>query len=103
MPIPKLNQPQQRSDYRPISVTSVQSGIVEKFIVLKFMIPALPVHDRHHQSPCKPSGSTTSALIAINHCVTHMLEIHSYVRYVLLDFSKSFDTIDHPFFESFNN
>ena len=95
-PIPKVNQPQQCSDYRPISVTSILSRIVEKFIVRKFIIPALPVHDLHDQFAYKPSGSTTSALIAINHYVTHLLESHSYVRCVLLDFSKAFDTINHP-------
>jgi len=43
----------------------------------------------------KPTGSTTAALIAVTHHVTQMLESSSYVRCVLVDYSKAFDTINH--------
>ena len=54
------------------------------------------MHDLHDQFAYKPSGSTTSALIAVNHYVAHLLESHSYFWCISLDFSKAFDTINHP-------
>ena len=43
----------------------------------------------------KPTGSTTSALIAITHHISHLLESSSYVRCILIDYSKASDTINH--------
>ena len=44
----------------------------------------------------KPTGSTTAALVAITHHVTRLLESLSYVRCILIDYSKAFDSINHP-------
>ena len=43
----------------------------------------------------KPTGSTTAAIINITHAVTVMLESNKYVRCLLVDFSKAFDSVDH--------
>jgi len=43
----------------------------------------------------KATGSTTCALINIIDTVGRMLENNHYVRCLLLDFSKAFDTVDH--------
>jgi len=40
-------------------------------------------------------SSTTCALVYFMHHVTKMLETNSYVRCLLIDFSKAFDTVDH--------
>ena len=42
----------------------------------------------------KPTGSTTSALIDITNTVSIMLEDSTYVRFLLIDFSKAFDSVD---------
>jgi len=39
----------------------------------------------------KPTGSTTAAL----HQVTKMLEQNNYVRCLMIDFTKAFDTVNH--------
>ena len=44
---------------------------------------------------CKPTGSTTAALDHFMHQVTKMLEQNNYVRCLLIDFTKAFDTVDH--------
>jgi len=46
----------------------------------------------------KPTGSTTAALIAITHHISRLLQSSSYVglRCILIDYSKAFDTINHP-------
>jgi len=42
-----------------------------------------------------PTGSTTAALVHLFHSVTRMLESCSYVRALLIDFTKAFDIVDH--------
>jgi len=43
----------------------------------------------------KPSGSNTAALIHFTDKLTKMLETNNYVRCLMIDFSKAFDTVDH--------
>ena len=44
----------------------------------------------------KPTGSTTAAIIFIMHHITRLLETNDYVRCLMVDFSKVFDTVSHP-------
>ena len=41
------------------------------------------------------TGSTTAALAYVMHQVTSMLETNSYVKCLLINFSKAFDAVDH--------
>ena len=59
------------------------------------LLPALPSDQLQDQFAYKPTGSTTAALIAITHHVTRRLESSSYVRCILIDYSKAFDSINH--------
>jgi len=43
----------------------------------------------------KDTGSTTAALVHFMHRVTEMLETNDFVRCLMIDFSKAFDTVDH--------
>jgi len=43
----------------------------------------------------KPTGSTTCALADLTYRIHNLLESNQYVRCVLIDFSKAFDTVDH--------
>ena len=47
------------------------------------------------QFASRPSGSTTGALTYCLHHVTLLLETNSYVRVLLVDFSKAFDVVNH--------
>jgi len=40
-PVPKVPQPQQLSDFRPISVTPIISRVAEKLIVTRWLCPAI--------------------------------------------------------------
>jgi hypothetical protein len=55
----------------------------------------IPEHSVNDQFAFRQTGSTTCALIYTMHHVTRMLESNSYVRCLLVDFSKAFDVIDH--------
>jgi len=88
-PVPKVPCPVSLNDYRPISITPILSRIAEKFLVRRFIRPAIPA------DAFKPTGSTTCALVCLQHCITQMLETNSYVRCIVVDFSKAFDIINH--------
>ena len=83
------------SDYRPISVTPILSRVVERLVVRDFIAPLIPADVLGDQFGFKPTGSTTVALIDLTHIVSTMLENNSYIRCLLVDFSKAFDSVDH--------
>jgi len=72
-PIPKIAMPTQPSHFRPISITSVLSRTLERFVVRKFIYPAVSQPhlslDFSDQFAFRPSGSTTAALVAMLHTV----------------------------------
>ena len=94
-PVPKVTKPSQLSELRPISVTSILSRVIERIIVKKYILPSLPQSLHNDQFAYRPTGSTTAALIVLNHHVAKLLETNSYVRRLMVDFSKALDTINH--------
>ena len=94
-PVPKVTSPQNLSDLRPISVTPILCRLVEKLIARKYLTPALPTKLLEDQYAYRPTGSTTAALVDITHHITLMLETNTYVRCILIDYSKAFDIINH--------
>jgi len=94
-PIPKVTTVKSFTDLRPISVTPILSRLVEKIIVRKYIIPALPLDSISDQFAYRPTGSTTAALVSLTHTVAQKLESCSHVRCLLIDYTKAFDTINH--------
>jgi hypothetical protein len=94
-PISKIPRASNITDFRPISVTLILSRMIEKIIVKEFIRPSLTSDILDDQFAYKPTGSTTAALVTILHHVTKLLEDNSFVRCILIDFSKAFDVIDH--------
>lgn len=95
-PVPKITNPKELSDFRPISVTPLLSRIVERIIVNKYILPILPADRLADQFAYRPTCSTTAALVALDHHVARHLESTSYVRCLTIDYSKAFDCISHP-------
>jgi len=60
-----------------------------------WLYPAIPADNLVAQYAFKPTGSTTAALVYFTHQVTQMPEHNNYVRCLMIDFSKPFDTVDH--------
>ena len=97
--MPKVVSPKHHADFRPISIISVLTRIMERTIVTRFLYPAftnapstLSLEDQY---AFRPTGSPTAALIHLFHTVTHMLTTNPYVIVLCLDFSKAFDTVRH--------
>ena len=59
------------------------------------MFPALNPTTVSDQFAFKSTGSTTCALTFFMHHVTRLLEENSYVRCLMIDFSKDFDIVCH--------
>ena len=69
--------------------------IVERLIVRDQIFPAIPTNEILDQYGFKLSGSTTAALVDLTHNIFDMLEDNKYVRCLLIDFSKAYDSVDH--------
>ena len=57
--------------------------------------PVIRSDDVLDQFAFRPTGSTPAALIYILRHVTLLLETNDYVRSLLVDVSKAFDTVNH--------
>ena len=65
------------------------------YLVKKWILTSIPVSSLSDQFGFRPSGSTTCALVYMMHHVTDILEKCEYVRCIMIDFSRAFDTVDH--------
>jgi hypothetical protein len=93
--VPKVSKPLSLSEFRPISVTPILSRIAEKLLVAHWIRPAFTDIDIRDQFAFRPTGSTDCALIYCIDNITKMLETNNYVRCLMIDFAKAFDTVDH--------
>lgn len=98
-PVPKISNPINCADFRPISLTSIPSRLFEKTIAKQFIYPIYSNPDYSSifgdQFAFRPDGSTAAALIAILEHISKLLLTHNYVRVISFDFSKAFDTVKH--------
>ena len=69
--------------------------MVERLVVKNHISPAIPPAKLNDQFGFKPTGSTTAALVDITNTISIKLETNKYVRCLLIDFSKAFDSVDH--------
>jgi hypothetical protein len=99
LPIPKVSQPSQPTDFRPISITPVLTRVLERLIVRQFIYPSLsaapPPLLLNDQFAFRPTGSPVGALVTLLQKVTVLLDTNPYVAVYALDFSKAFDTVRH--------
>ena len=69
--------------------------MVARLIVKDHIFPAITPAKLYDQFVFKPTSSTTAALVDITNTISIMLETNKYVRCLLIDFSKAFDSVDH--------
>ena len=64
-------------------------------MVSRSIRPAITSDLTSDQLAFRPTECTTCALVYFMHHVIRMLETNSYVRCLLIDFTKAFDVVDH--------
>src|SRR5688572_7199236 len=82
-PVPKNLRPQNEADFRPISITPVLCHMLEKIVVRRYFYPIFTDPEinstLNDQYAFRPSGSTTSAIIA------HLLSPTEFLRCYMMN------------------
>jgi len=94
-PVPKVTNPASLGDFQHIFVTPILSRIAEKIVVKRWLYPAIPFCTIKDQFAFRPTGSTTCAVIHLLHYISRMLETNNCVGCLIVDFSKTFDMVNH--------
>lgn len=96
IPLPKTNNPDKVSDYRPVSLTPIISRIIERLLYNKFLKPIYANNLSKRQHGFRPQGSTSNTLIAVQNHIANFQQLgYNYVRVFSLDLSKAFDKLPH--------
>ena len=95
-PVKKCSVPEGVSDYRPVSILTTLSKVIEK-IAVKQLTNYLTSNHLFDplQSGFKKHHSTSSALIKVTGDMVSAMEQKHVTVLVLLDYSKAFDTVNH--------
>ena len=97
VPIFKSGSKSELNNYRPISIQSVFSKILEKIVYIQldnFINTNSIVID--NQFGFQKHKSTTSAIITLTDYILHAFDDKKFVIGIFLDFKKAFDTVNHP-------
>ena len=94
-PIPKIDRPG-IADYRPISLLSVVSKVMEKLVLKKWLYQSVtPIGPTQFAFIPRIGQGTEVALAYIVHHILSFLDAPGAVRLLMLDYQKAFDTIPH--------
>ena len=96
-PLPQVEVPKEKSDYRGINVTPVIASVFEKVVFNTHTRDVVEENLTASQFAYREGGSCTDALIAIQHAVNQYLDDPqcTAVRLYTMDFSKAFDSVKH--------
>ena len=94
LPIPKVPQVTSLAKHlRPIALTPELSKVLESFVV-SWMREAT-VHSETQYGGIKDSSATLALITMLHHVLQRLERKNTYVRILLIDFSKAFYHIDH--------
>lgn len=101
IPVPKVSNPKQLSDYRPISILPSFSKILER-VVANQLTNFLNTYNilPSSQSGFRKLHSTTTALLTITDDILRAWDKNQCSCLILLDYSKAFDTISHDILQT---
>ena len=93
-PIPKINNPESLSDYRPISILCFLSKVFEKILasqIRDYISDIIP----KNQSGFRQNYSCVTALEKVINDIVESTDKNKLTILILLDYSKAFDKLDH--------
>ena len=95
-PIPKIDQPLDMKDYRPISILPVLSKVYERVILYQLcdFIERNAIYSAN-QSGFRKGHSTTTLLLKLRDDIIRAMNRSEVTLAILIDYSKAFDTINH--------
>ena len=96
-PIPKVDIPKEKSEYRGINITPVIARAFEKAVYNTFVKEVVEENLSTTQFVYCESGNCTSALLAIQHLINKHLDNpdREAVRVYAMDIGKAFDSVRH--------
>ena len=96
IPIYKKGEKDDVNNYRPISLLTFISKILERIVYIRTerFLKTCDIFSKF-QFGFRENHSTTHALLTLIDKVTHALDTFSHTIGIFLDFSKAFDTINH--------
>ena len=96
VPIPKASDPSSPTNYRPVSILSIVSKLLERHIhqlIFQYLCVNYPISER--QWGFLPGRSASSALLSVTHDWFNHLEKGNEVCSVFFDLKKAFDSVPH--------
>lgn len=96
LPFPKVKNPTECKNYRPINILSVLGKVLDKLVykqVCEFVNENSILNK--YQSGYRSSFSTQTALVKITDDIRHSMDNRQLTVLVLLDFSRAFDCVNH--------
>ena len=95
-PVPKIDNPVNEKDFRPISILPVLSKIYEK-VILKQQSDYIEITSIYNstQSGFRKGHSTQTILLKFRDDIEKALNKNEITMSVFIDYSKAFDTIQH--------
>lgn len=97
-PIPKISNPTQPKDFRPISVLPAISKVLEKILlgqIVEYTENSVPPLLAENQSGYRKQYSTTTALTKVTHDIFSGFDKGQCTVMVLIDFSLAFNCVKH--------
>ena len=96
IPLYKSRDPQVLSNYRPISILTSMSKLLEKLVCnrLRKFLEKFDLLFKH-QFGFRTGTSTEHAITILKDHISKEIDSGNYTVGLFLDFSKAFDTIDH--------
>lgn len=95
IPIPKISNPSEPADFRPIALTSAVSKMLER-IVAKFIIShTSELWRSNKQFGFLPGRSTADAILKVIDDFGYAHDSHTKLLGIFFDFAKAFDLVNH--------
>jgi len=95
-PVPKVDNPRECDDYRPIAILPMLSKVYER-LVLSQIKEHIDRHNILHEriSGYRKGHSTTTVLLRFRDDILRAMKRGELTMAIFADFSKAFDTVDH--------